>query len=128
MLQTTAACFTIGACASIGTRLQVKGSDALWVAAGVRLLLIAGRGGLAAAAGVWGSSPTPQTRQALEVMLTQQLFAVERCMSLVSTCERADAIAVFAATTAAPDAFLPWLTAASEALLVVCRAQSSGAQ
>ena len=44
-------------------------------------------------------------------------------MSLMDSC---DAIAVFAATTAAPVAQLLWLAAASDALLLDCRAHPQG--
>ena len=122
MVQGIAAGFAASACIHIGTLLKVKGSDALRVAAAARLLLLVGRAVLRAVADDVRRHPTAQHSQSsLEIILTRQLYGMEGCMALVDSCERPDAIAVFAATTAAPGALLPWLAAAGDVLLLACR-------
>ena len=125
-IQGRAACLAASACIHIGIRLQLKGSDALRVAAAARLLLLAGKAALVA--GAARQNPAYQEAQkAFKRLPDSQLSAIDGCMSLMADCERPDAIAVFAATTAAPAALLPWLAAASDALLLACHTRPPGA-
>lgn len=116
-IQGTAACMAASICISTGLQLQLKGSDALRVAAAGRLLLLAGRAALLAVASAVRQNPTLPSHLRLNVLLNSQLCGMEGCLALMEACERPDAVAVFAATTAAPNALLPWLAAASDALL-----------
>ena len=60
--------------------------------------------------------------------MIKQLFTMEGCMTLMGVnCLRPDAVAVFAATTVAPGILLPWLSAASDALLLGCAVARQGA-
>jgi hypothetical protein len=128
LLQGAAACIAVSACITISIYLKAEGSDALRVAAAAKLVLLAGRPALVAVAGALRRSPTAQSCQfALEILLKKQLYGVEACMSFMEACGRLDAIAVFAATTAAPDALIPWLAAACNALLLACRTRRQGA-
>lgn len=128
VVQGTAACFAAKACINIAMHLEIKGSDALRVAVAARLLLLVGREVLVVVADSLRQDPAAQDIQtSLEFLLNSQLHGMQGYMALVQDCERPDAIAVFAATTAPPDALLPWLAAASQALLLACRTCRQGA-
>ena len=62
-IQGIAACRAASACISIALQLQLKGSDALRVAAAARLLLLAGRAALVAAADAARQNPADQAIQ-----------------------------------------------------------------
>lgn len=126
-LQTTAACISFSTCASVAIQLQLEGSDALRVAGGVKLLLTAGRAALLRVTAFGGGAAAGQhslwrqQQVAFACLLFKQLHAMQQCLESIDGCNRPDATAVFAATTAASGTLVLWLTAVSEALLLFLR-------
>lgn len=126
-IQSRMACMVTSLCISLGHQLQLKGSDALRVAAAARLLLLAGRAVILADADTARRCPAvPRRQHILAGLLLTQLSAMGGCMALVKACERADAVAVFAATTAATGVLLAWLAAVTDNLLLAPRSQPPG--
>ena len=127
--QAEAAITATSACAMVANQLQLKGSDALRVAAAAKVLVLAGRAALVAVTGAVRQTPTavPGRQSVFESLLAELLSGMAGCMALVGDCGRPDAIAVFAATAAAPGALLPWLATASVAMLLACRTSQQGA-
>lgn len=127
--QTRAACVAIGVCATVGLELQLNSSDALRVAGAAKLLLVAGRAVLVMLGAADARAPreTWRIQLALQNLLGHQLSALASCLAVLEPCERPEAIAVFAATTAAPGTLLPWLFTTSNALLLALRTSDQGA-
>jgi hypothetical protein len=105
--QFTAACIATSACVRIGIDLDVKGSDALRVAAAARMLLLAGRAALLAVAGTGaGASAAPhhpsEVRRQLVLgpLLTKQLHAFPGCMVLLDSAAAAGCLLPAAAGAA----------------------------
>lgn len=126
--QARAGSIATSACSFIGLRLDVKGSDALRLAAAAKLLILAGRAALPRVAAAVERNPgAKRNQQALISLLTMQLYAMDGCMALIEGCERPEAISVFASTTAPAGTLPPWLAATADALLLALRTCRQGA-
>ena len=118
LTQVEAACLAVDACAWLGARLGLQSSDALRLAAGASLVFSAGRVALLVAADAVWQQPTSDSTQALNILVREQLAGLSGTFRFPESDAQPDAAAVFAASTAAPRVFLPWIAAASDALLL----------
>jgi hypothetical protein len=118
LTQVEAACLAVDACAWLGARLGLQSSDALRLAAGASLVFSAGRVALLVAADAVWRQPTSDSTQALNILVREQLAGLSGTFRFPESDAQPDAAAAFAASTAAPRVFLPWIAAASDALLL----------
>ena len=116
LTQVEAACIAVDACAWLGAVLRLQGSDALRLAAAASVVLTAGRAALLAAADTVGRQPTADSNLALNILVRKQLAGLSGTFRFLSSGALPEAAAAFAASTAAPRAFLPWLAAIRIAL------------
>jgi hypothetical protein len=126
LAQITAASLAADACHRLASALGLQGSDALRVAAAARVLVIAGRPALAAAAAQASALEPTGTGLAVTDVRTlagMQLTAMHGLMALMSSTAHPNAALAFASSTVAPRAFMPWLLAATSALSQCYRPQ-----
>ena len=118
-LQVAAACISAAGCGSVSTELGLQGGAALRVAAAARVVLVAGRAALETSTerGRQRATAAPTAAQ-VQGLTSLQLTAMTSLLDLMDLMEQPNARAAFANSTAAPQAFLPWLSAVGDALLL----------
>ena len=117
--QVAAACISAAGCGSVSTELGLQGGAALRVAAAARVVLVAGRAALETSTerGRQRATAAPTAAQ-VQGITSLQLTAMTSLLHLMDLIEQPNARAAFANSTAAPQAFLPWLSAVGDALLL----------
>lgn len=115
-LQLSAATVAATACGLIAFTLPLRGADALRIASAARVVLVAGRAALET--GTVRFRHNDAFSAQLQASAGLQLAAMDSLMDLMSSAEHPTAAAAFARSTAAPEAFMPWLTAVNDALLL----------
>jgi hypothetical protein len=118
-LQVSAACISAAGCGSVSTKLRLQGSAALLIAAAAQVVLVAGRTALVTSTErVRQQAPAAPAAAQVQATALLQLTAMTSFLTLMDLVEQPNVKAAFANSTAAPQAFLPWLSAVGDALLL----------